>query len=260
MGNNDMPPSILSKAFELLHAFNPNTRVMTLSELARAADLPKSTVHRLLGRMIELGAIEQHRSGYRIGIDMFRLGAATPVAACRDLALPHLAMLHRRTGQTVHFAVLRQFDVVYLERFAQRNFPSGLSGVGARLPANCTAIGKALLAHEDLEDLEAFMPDPLPKMTGASVTDVGKLLAELRKIREGDVARERGEAQLGVACVATPVIVKGFAVCAVSVAYPAGSTVGPQLEPTLRDTAAQISREIRAGLTRERAHWFPRGM
>jgi DNA-binding IclR family transcriptional regulator len=260
MVNNDTPPSILSKAFELLHAFNPNTRVMTLSELARAADLPKSTVHRLLARLIELGAIEQHRSGYRIGIDIFRLGAATPVAASRDLALPHLAMLHGWTGQTVHFAVLRQFDVVYLEKFAQHNFPSGLSGVGARLPANCTAIGKALLAHEDLEDLEAFMPNPLPRMTEASVTDVGKLLALLREIREGDLARERGEAQPGVACVASPVIVRGFAVCAVSVAYSAGSAVDPRLETALRDTTAQISREIRAGLTKERANWFPHGM
>jgi DNA-binding IclR family transcriptional regulator len=260
MANNETPPSILSKAFELLHAFNSNTRVMTLSELARAADLPKSTVHRLLARLIELGAIEQHRSGYRIGIDIFRLGATTPVAASRDLALPHLAMLHRRTGQTVHFAVLRQFDVVYVERFARHNFPSGLSGVGARLPANCTAIGKALLAHEDLEDLEAFMPSPLPKMTEASVTDVGKLLAQLRDICEGGLARERGEAQTGVACVGSPVIVNGFAVGAVSVACPAGSPVDPGLDAALRDTTAQISREIRAGLIRDRAGWFPRGM
>jgi DNA-binding IclR family transcriptional regulator len=260
MVDNDTPPSILSKAFELLHAFTPNTRVMTLSELAKAADLPKSTVHRLLARLLELGAIERHRSGYRIGADIFRLGATTPMAATRDIALPHLATLHRWTGQTVHFAVLRQFDVVYLERFAEHNFPSGLSGVGARLPANCTAIGKALLAYEDLEDLEAFMPNPLPKMTEASVTDVGKLLAQLRDIREGDLAREREEAQVGVACVGSPVLVNGFAVGAVSVAYRLGSPVHPRLETALRDTTAHISRKVRAGLSKGRADWFPQGM
>ena len=61
-------PSILSKAFDLLRAFNSGERVMTLSELSRASGLSKSTVHRLLARLIDLGAIEHHRAGYRVGL------------------------------------------------------------------------------------------------------------------------------------------------------------------------------------------------
>ena len=87
--------SILNKAFDLLYAFNENTRVMTLSELARASGLPKSTVHRLLARLVDLGALEHHRSGYKLGLGLLQLGSTTPAANMRDLATPILVALQR---------------------------------------------------------------------------------------------------------------------------------------------------------------------
>jgi len=258
MVDADAPPSILSKAFDLLRAFNSNERVMTLTDLAHASGLPKSTVHRLLARLIELGAIEPHRAGYKIGIELFRLGVTIPAAGMRDVALPYLAALHRWTGQTVQLAVLRGFEVVYLERLALYSSLSALSGVGGRLPANCTAIGKAMLAYENLDDLESFLPSPMPRMTPSSVTDVAALLAQLREVRQGALARECDEAQPGVACVALPLVVNGFAVGAISLAYRAGAPPDKKIETALRDTAARIARDIQANLADGRAHWFPR--
>src|ERR1700739_2813421 len=134
MGEADSAPSILSKAFDLLRSFNSNERVMPRTELSAASGLAKSTVHRLLARLIDLGAIEHHRAGYRVGLDMFQLAATTPASAARDLPVPSLPALHLRTGHTVHLGMLRQFDVVYLEKVA-RNHPSpDPSGVGTRLP------------------------------------------------------------------------------------------------------------------------------
>lgn len=252
------PPSILTKAFDLLRAFNPYERVMTLSELSRAAGLPKSTVHRLLARLVELGVVEHHRSGYKLGLGLLQLGAGTPAGYMRDLALPYLAQLHRWSGATVHFAVLRQFDVVYLEKLAARHSRATITTVGGRLPANCTAIGKALLAHEDLDDLATFLPSPLPAMTPHSVTEVDTLISELRKVRDEGVARESSEAQLGLACVAAPVLMNGFAVGAVSVGYEAGTTLPVRLEEAVRMTAARIASDVDAGLAEGREHWFPR--
>ncbi|WP_217575037.1 IclR family transcriptional regulator [Streptomyces sp. GbtcB7] len=253
----DPAPSILSKAFDLLRAFNTRERVMSFSELVRASGLPKSTVHRLLARLVELDVIEHHRSGYKIGIQLFKLGAITPAASMRDVAMPFLAGLHRQFGLTVHLAVLRQFNIVYLERLSRRNAPSSLSGVGSILPANCTAIGKALLAYEDLDDLEVFLPNPMPMMTPESTTDVGTLLAQLREIQGGVLARERNEAQRGLACMASPIVVQGFAVGAVSVSYRADARLDPEVETALRDTTARISREVRAGLAEGREAWLP---
>lgn len=252
------PPSILSKAFDLLRGFNTNERVMTLSELSRASGLPKSTVHRLIARLIDLDAVEHHRSGYKLGLGLLELAANTPAGSMRDLAMPYLAALHRWSGQTVHLAVLRRFDVVYLEKLAAADTPSTLSHVGARLPANCTAIGKALLAWENLEDLEAFLPSPMPMMTPHSTTDVDELLIELRKIRSDGIAHEVNETQLGLACVAVPIVVHEFAVGALSIAHRADAEPGQKVGTALRETAAQIAKEIREGLAQGRAHWFPR--
>ncbi len=251
-------PSILSKAFDLLRAFNPHERVMTLSELSRASGLPKSTVHRLLARLVELGAVEHHRSGYKIGLALLQLGSATPAGYMRDVAMPYLASLHRWSGLTVHMGVLRQFDVVYLEKLSPPDTPSTIATVGSRLPANCTALGKALLAYEDLEDLEAFLPSPLPMMTTRSVTDVATLVAQLRTVREEGVAREHEEAQRGLACVAAPVLMNGFAVGAVSLGRPADTDSDARVEQALRATAAKIAKDVQAGLAHGRDHWFPR--
>jgi DNA-binding IclR family transcriptional regulator len=250
------PPSILSKAFDLLRAFNDSSRVMTLTELSRASGQPKSTVHRLIARLIELHAVEHHRSGYVVSLDLLGLTATNPAGRMRDNALPYLAALHSWSGYSVQLAVLRQFDVVYLEKIASHSTPAPRAGVGSRLPANCSALGKALLAWEDLDDLEAFLPRPMPMMTQHSTTDVDDLLIELRKIRGHGLAHEREESQLELACVAVPILIHDFAVGAIAVSHPAGTEVGCRVENALRDTAAKValvSREDLAG----RMHWFP---
>jgi len=252
------PPSILTKAFDLLRAFNPHERVMTLSELARASGLPKSTVHRLLARLVELDAVEHHRSGYKIGLGLLQLGAGTPAGYMRDLGLPHLGQLHRWSGATVHFAVLRKFDVVYLEKLTTKDDPASITSVGGRLPANCTAIGKALLAHENFDDLAAFLPQPMPAMTTRSVTSADRLISELRKVRDEGVAREDGEAQPGLACIAAPVLLNGFAIGAVSMGFSSAHALPERAEQALCLTARRIAEDVDTGLADGREHWFPR--
>lgn len=251
-------PSILTKAFDLLRAFNAQQRVMTLSELARASGLPKSTVHRLLARLIELGAVEHHRSGYKIGMTLLELGASTPAGYMRDLAMPHLTKLHQWTGETVLMGALRGFDVVYLEKLAQRNSPASIVSIGSRLPANCTALGKALLAFEDIDDLTIRLRSPLPKLTPRSVASVDLLIDQLRRARAEGVARECEEAQPGLACVAAPIVVRGFAVGAVSVGFSAHHPSTMNVSGAVRTTASQIVADLEAGLADGRESWFPR--
>jgi DNA-binding IclR family transcriptional regulator len=254
----ETPPSILSKAFDLLRAFNSSERVMTLTELSEASGLAKSTVHRLLARLIELGAIEHHRGGYKIGIEIFRIGVTTPAAGMRDAAISHMAALHRLTGQTVHLGIIRQFDLIFLERLSVDSAPSSLFGVGGRLPANCTALGKAILAHEDMEDLASFLPNPMPRMTAASITDVPAFLVELAEIRRTGLASEHGEVQPGLTCTAVPILVNGSAVGALSISHRAATVLEPRIEAALRDAAALIAREIRLRMAEGRSHWFPK--
>src|SRR3954453_1076732 len=245
-GPSNESPSILSKAFELLRAFNSAERVMTLSELARASDLPKSTVHRLLARLVELEAVEHHGDGYKLSLGLTQLGAITPASIMRDLALPHLARLHHWTGHSASLGLLRRFDVVHLEQVARPEWHHRLTRVGARLPANCTAMGKALLAWEDLDDLADFLPQPMPMLTSSSIRDVDRLVAQLRIVRQQNLAREQNETLHGTAGVATAIVINGVAVGALSIQYPVTAPLPPQADTALRDAAGRLAREIGA--------------
>jgi DNA-binding IclR family transcriptional regulator len=252
-------PSILSKAFDLLKAFNAQERVMTLSELARASGLPKSTVHRLLPRLMELGAIETHRNGYMLGLGLLELGVTTPAGLMRDMAIPHLTELFERTGLTVHLAVLRQFDVVYLEKLTARPDRATNPRIGSRYPAHCTAIGKVLLGHENLAELRAILPSHLVRMTSRSITDPDRLVADLRGVLAQGVATEVEEAHPGLACSASAILVNGYAVGAVSLGHSSESTLPPPLTNALRVTAKAISRDTSRAIADGRQHWLTRG-
>jgi DNA-binding IclR family transcriptional regulator len=253
------PPSILSKAFDLLRAFNQTARVMTLSELARAANLPKSTVHRLLARLIDLDVIEHHAQGYRLSLSLIQLGATTPAAGLRELAAPHLGALLNYTGHTVHLGVQRHFEVVCLDRLSPRGRSESLSAIGSRLPASCTALGKALLAHEDLDRLQAQLPSPLPQLTPHSLSSVEELMVQLHQVRARGLAYAMNESQLGVSSIAAPIMIQGVtprAVAAISVSFPTGTPNVVKIEGAVRHAAGRLSVDAtQHAVSRER--WLP---
>lgn len=253
------PPSILSKAFELIRAFNETARVMTLSELARAAELPKSTVHRLLARLIELDVIEHAPQGYRLSLSMVQVGATTPAAGLRELASPHLGALLNFTGQTVCLGVPRQLDIVLLERLSPRGRSESLSAIGSRLPATCTALGKALLAYEDLMQLQKHLPSRLPQLTPHSVSTSDELVAQLHQVRARGVAYVVDESRVGISAVAAPITIQDTvprAVAAVSVSFPTGTSSFAKIEGALKHTAGRLSVDATAHAVARR-RWLP---
>lgn len=235
-------PSILWKAFDVLGAFSHRHRVLTLAQIARHTGLPKSTVHRVLAMLADTGAVEPTEAGYRVGLRMFALGALPPEAALREAALVHLEQLHRYTSQTLHLAVLRGGDVVYLEKLPSRNGVPSPALVGDRLPAYCTAVGKVLLAHSGDADAAAALTGPWRRRTARSLASAEQLRRQLQSIRADGLAVDREEAAEGLACVAVPILVHDRAVAAISVAFPASAGSGQVLVSPLRQTAAAIAR------------------
>ncbi|MGI5131015.1 IclR family transcriptional regulator [Pseudonocardia sp. CA-107938] len=250
-------PSILSKAFDILRAFDSANRVMTLSEIARASGLPKSTVHRLLGRLVELDVVEHHGPAeYKIGLSMLRIGAVSPAVSLRDQAVPALHALNRWTGYAVQLAVLRQFDVVFLDKLEGVGHPSPPIAIGARVPAHCVAVGKALLAHEELDDLALFLPSRLSALTERSQTSATEFVRALREVRRDGIALEVEEYHLGFSGLGAAIIVNGYAVGALSVAFPSDAPAEPNTSRAVRETAAALARDLRLGLTPDRLRWM----
>lgn len=223
---------------------------MTLSELTRATGLPKSTVHRLLAKLLELDVIELTPSGYKIGLRLVQLSATTPAAVMRDIALPHMASLQRWSGRTIGLFLLRDLDVVLLE-----NLGPTVSNwtVGTRRSALTTAAGRAILAHADADGLAHDLgsaPGP-GRPTEASRR---RLQQELKQIRSEGLAHAFEDP---VHWLATPLVVSKVAVGALTVAWMGEPAVDARLEMAMRSVTVQLTNDLKAH-KQQHERWFPK--
>ncbi|WP_338899938.1 IclR family transcriptional regulator [Streptomyces sp. TG1A-60] len=237
----------VDKALVLLKSLAEQDREIGVSELARRTGLTKSTAFRLLGILQRNDLVERVGSDYRLGAQLFDIGTRVygPTSLLlRERLLPHLADLYVLTQETVHLAVLHDTDIVYVNKIHGHRATRSPSRIGARLPAYCTAVGKALLAF-DHDAAEAAISAGLPKLTDYTVTDPAAFRAELRHIRQDGIAYDRQEAALGLTCVAVPVMgPAGRPVAALSVAGADHRFDRARFAPALRRVAYEAARAI----------------
>lgn len=235
----------VGKALQLLAAFRGTGPLLGVSELARRAGMPKSTAFRLLGDLESAGFVERSGTNYRLGLSLFELGSRVGFNrpnGLRDLAMHDLSELHVHTGLTAHLAVLEGNEVVYIEKVHGLRSQRPITTPGARNPASCTGLGKAILAYSDPAQIRAVVESGLPRRTRHSIIEPGRFLKELRRVRESGIAYDHEEAALGLACVAAPIIIDGRPVAAVSVSGPTVGVNWVRLESHVRRAAANITR------------------
>ena len=102
---------VLEGAFALLEVLDALGGRAGFAELVRAGDLPRTTTHRLLDQLTELGAVERVPDGYRIGARVFRLGESWE-PELRALARDWLPVLSARIRAPVLLAVRREERVL----------------------------------------------------------------------------------------------------------------------------------------------------
>jgi len=211
-------PSV-TKALQLLEAFREAGPALGVSEVARIAGMPKSTAFRLLNHLEEGGYVERAGRLYVLGRRLFELGNAVEMCrpdGLREIALPHLADLYVATSKVVHLGVLEGTDVVYLEKICGLETIQVDTVVGGRMPAACSALGKAMLAFSERVTIGRVLDGGLARRTRYSHSDPARFLGELRRVNTERVAFDREENRLGLVCAAAPVIHRGRAVAAIS--------------------------------------------
>jgi len=198
--------SVTSRALDLLGAFDPEHRSLTLSELARRSGLPLATAHRLVGELHRWGALSRLASGeYVIGRRLWDLGLLAPVqSGLRQAASPFLHDLYGATLATVHLAVRDGCEVLYVDRLAGHVSVPVVSAVGSRLPLHATGVGKVLLAYAP-EAVRAEAFGRLTRITPYTVTQPARLAEQLRRVRAEGYATTGEEMSLGACSVAVPV-------------------------------------------------------
>lgn len=245
---DDEAPSVSGRILRLLSAFTMQESTLSLTELARRADLPKSTAHRLAAELVKLGLLERADGQLRLGLKLFELGQLVPTSrVLRDIALPVLEDLQQATNQTVHFAVRDGVDIVYLEILHPPREQHLPSRIGGRLPAYCTGVGKALLAYAGDDVVHQVVQAGMPRRTPHTICMPGRLTGELKRIRDQGYAYDRQEAIDGIVCVAAPVLgADGAVAAALSVTGHAGRLNLNRLAPSIRMAGMTLSRRLRA--------------
>src|SRR4029077_1562207 len=143
----------LERGLAILSSYHSDRPLIGVSELSRELELSRSTAHRYVTTLAQLGYLQQDADSkrYRLGPKVLDLGfAALNAMDLLEIAAPHLRHLSDETQRTVNLAILEGTDVVYVERYrssrpGQQEIDLNLH-VGARLPAYCPAMGKAILA------------------------------------------------------------------------------------------------------------------
>lgn len=199
--------SVTARALALLGAFDSEHPRLTLTQLARRADLPLATVHRLAGELVAWGALERDDRGrYGVGFRVWETGVLAIVhTRLREAALPWLLRLHAETQETIQLAALDGFDAIYVEKLTASPVVPTASRIGARMPLHATGVGKALLASQGPAFVDALLQQPLRRHTADTITGRTALRRELAAIRQQGFATSWQEFRVGSCSVAAVV-------------------------------------------------------
>ncbi|MCC6869377.1 MAG: helix-turn-helix domain-containing protein [Burkholderiales bacterium] len=245
----------IAKCFTVLEALNAAARPVALTELAALARLERSAVQRITHTLSTLGYLRQHAHtrAFSIAGRMLDFGhtvlATDPVRAA---AYAHLAQLNAVTGETVNLMELEGHDIVYVARFPSVHAVSVDLHVGSRLPAFCTAAGRAILARLPEADARARLAAaPRKAMTARTVTNLAGLAGVLAEVRNCGYALNDQEAFVGDISIAAALVDRSGAVMgAINIAVPSPrwsvDEVRRQLAPQVVATARAIGAELGA--------------
>jgi DNA-binding IclR family transcriptional regulator len=199
----------VSHALDLLEQFHGDVDELGVTELSKRLKLHKNNVFRLLATLESRGYIEQNRAteNYRLGLKALELGQTfiKQMGLLRQ-ARPILDRMVEECNETAYVAIFKENHIIYLDVVETSLTVRVVSRVGSRLPAYCTAAGKVHLAFMSDEEFDATMTEQkLVQHTPTTLTDVGRLKAELDLVRQNGYAVDNEELDPGVRCVAAPI-------------------------------------------------------
>lgn len=191
----------VEKAFQILAAFGPNRRQLTLTQIVAQSGMDMSSVQRFTHTLVTLNLLRKdtHTKLYELSPGI--LGLAHQYISANDLvsrAMPYLQHLAMETEAAVNLTILDGTEIVYLQRIVSRYVLSPEIIMGTRLPAYCTSSGLAMLAGLPRHEAEAILDrSNLVKHTRHTVNDREQILARLDAIRDQGYAHVEDELYLG---------------------------------------------------------------
>jgi len=243
--------TVTSRALSLLGSFDSAHPRLSLSEMARRAELPVATAHRLSAELVFWGALERSGQDYVVGHRLWKLGLLAPVRKnIGELAAPYMQDVLFVTQNVVNLFILEEDHVLLLERLSGTRSGAPFRRVGEQLPPHASAAGKAILAFgaPDLWETALENMARAGQMTEHTISSPAHLHREVAMVRERGYATTSQEAGLDNYGVAVPII-SSDGTCTASLGVVTQNqpvAVGP-IVPVLRIAARGIGRRISLG-------------
>jgi DNA-binding IclR family transcriptional regulator len=221
----------LDKSLTLLEYFSIKQKEkdgeIGISEINKTLHLGLSTIHRILSTFKSRGYIIQNQKTmkYKLGIKLFELGCIVQnINHLSEALKPHIYNLSQSTRETANLAIIEGREIIYIAKVESQQELTTNIRVGTRLPAHCTALGKAMLAYlSDNEFHQLYESNvPIIALTQGSISSLDKLKKELKKVRKQGYALDLEEYKIGIHCIGVPIFNKnGEVMAAVSITGPA---------------------------------------
>jgi DNA-binding IclR family transcriptional regulator len=245
----------VDRAISLFELLARSQNGLTLSELSRKLDIPKSTMHYLIYTLASRGYVQRGRDGrhYLLGLRMADVASASPAELyIRTLATPCLRQIGARTNLTATVTVLRGAEAVIIAKVDSFQDAGGGTWIGRHFDLHCTAQGKALISSMSEPELDRlFGGRELARFTPRTISSLQTLKSHLMRVRASGFAANDEEQVAGVRAVAAPIVdLAGAVIAAVSVR---GSTQQipvarfPQIGREMIMASRQISQQLWCG-------------
>ena len=244
----------VTRAAQILKALGNESPRLGVTELAERVGLAKATVHGLLRTLEEEGLVEQDpdTGKYQLGMVLFQLGSTfLENNTLRSRSLFWADALANRTRQSARVGVLHGDHVVVVHHVFRPDDTVQILEVGASIPWNASALGKALVAHLPPARRRRLLAGPFERLTGSTLADTGALTAATDRVAAAGVAVDDQEAIVGEAGIAAPVFdSSGHVAGALGITGPVERLIPdgpvPELLGAVRECARGLSRDLGA--------------
>lgn len=197
----------LARGLRVITAFDRDNDEMTLSEVARRSDMTRAAARRYLLTLCELGYVAGDGKYFRLTPRVLELGFAFLTSMhIWDRAQPFMEQLTEQVNESCSISVLEGGDIVYVARVPTKRIMSVALGIGSRLPAFCTSMGRVLLADLRPAELDAFFAQgQFAPRTQHTITDPAALRTEIMNVQRNGYAIVDQELEVGLRSIAVPI-------------------------------------------------------
>ncbi len=212
------------RVISVLDAISNSDNGLSLSELSKKLNIPLGTISPIIKTLLHnrLLELDNNTNKYFIGIKAYFIGSSfSSKNSALEIIREELKLLSLESGETCQVGMLKQDKIFYILKIEGKESIRVVSEVGGHLPAHATALGKALLATLNEEELAKVLSiNNLEPLTESTITSIDILKKQIKDIKSTGFAFEKGESNNNTACIAVPILQNNKYVAAVSVAYP----------------------------------------